>query len=407
MTDNKAVQSRLRGLGALTRTISPIGWQLMGIVVLWFVYCSTIDAVSAAVMRDPGHVVWPGWSTDQIFHLYQPDLPALPPLARFDSVWYYSIATEGYAPASGWGRSNASFMPLYGLMMRWVGHAFGIEPYRAGIYISRTSLLVSMVLLYLYAHEKRSANSPPPWAPVMALLFYPTAYILVSVYSESTFLALSLATFFLADRKRYLPAAVTAFLAGLTRAHVVALIPALGLLALSQWKPRQWRTYLSFLPALGATAAPISIGVYFKRTFNDYFHYFEVKKSFGFVTGGPRVTWPSMVYAFNEAQRHGHFGALYTHMEAPVGLLLVVSTAILLWQKKWPEAALVSVTLMLQIVAGPLWGLPRYSILLFPMFMLISRLQRRPMLWHAYLFAGAVLQTAIMINFVNLRGPAP
>src|SRR5919205_2114496 len=47
--------------------------------------------------------------------------PVLAPLARWDSVWYLTIADSGY----GGSTARAAFFPLYPLLVRALGTVFG------------------------------------------------------------------------------------------------------------------------------------------------------------------------------------------------------------------------------------------------------------------------------------------
>src|SRR5512134_1183595 len=46
--------------------------------------------------------------------------------ARYDSGWYYGIASQGYTYVEG-GRSNLAFFPLYPTLMGWGGRLLGAE----------------------------------------------------------------------------------------------------------------------------------------------------------------------------------------------------------------------------------------------------------------------------------------
>src|SRR3954447_17472948 len=64
--------------------------------------------------------------------------PVLAPLARWDSVWYLTIADSGY----GGSTPRAAFFPLYPALVRAVGTLFGA---------SRAALLVAAFVVSLVA----------------------------------------------------------------------------------------------------------------------------------------------------------------------------------------------------------------------------------------------------------------
>ena len=381
---------------------SHAGRGLFGVIMLWAVHAYAVYVLANAISHDPGQALWPNWRQD--LHGWVTDVNAVPPVARFDSVWYYSIATDGYPGTQGLAVYNAGFLPLYGLLMRWVGAGLGMEPYLAGVWISRIATLVGLILLYLYA-LRRPELKATPWAPVAALLFFPTGYLLVSVYAEALFFACLMATFYFAERRWFLAAFVAAFFAGLTRAHVLALIPAMFVLGVIKF--REKRSVAVALPMLGGITAILSLGYYFKRVANDPLLYVHRKAFFGSATGGPLVTIATTRATIRDALERGTLGATYTLLEFPCAVILSVAALYCVWKKHWAEAVLLAGTVGLNMMAGSLWGLPRYSIVMFPLFLLIGRLAKRPLVFSAYMVVGALTQALLLANYVNFRAPAP
>src|SRR5215210_8348823 len=76
--------------------------------------------------------------------------PLLSPLARWDSVWYLRIADSGYEGDS----SRAAFFPLYPLLVRALGTAFGGSHAAllvAAFMISLAAFLGALVVLHRLA----------------------------------------------------------------------------------------------------------------------------------------------------------------------------------------------------------------------------------------------------------------
>ncbi len=61
----------------------------------------------------------------------------------------------------------------------------------------------------------------------------------------------------------------------------------------------------------------------------------------------------------------------------------------------------------MSFTCGILDALPRYSLALFPLFIVLGKLRRWPMIWHVYLITGAMLQACLIIHYVSFRLPAP
>ncbi len=379
---------------------------LLALCTLWAVYITAVQFIADTTVHDPGMAVSPNFRNE--LHGYTPSPAGAPALARWDSVWYQSIASEGYPAPHGLGVYNVAFLPLYGLLMRSVAAVCHLGVLDAGVWVSRVALLGTMALLWFQARS-RSTAAQDAWAPVAALLAFPSAFLLTSVYAEATFLLFALAAWVLADRRRWVLAFAVAFAAGITRMHALALLPGLFVHGLATWWPERRRpaALAAFLPAAGVAAGLGALAGYFQHVAHDPLLYFHRKVFFGSVTGGPAAAWTSSVRNFREALDRHTFGALYTLLEIPCALLLLGSAGVLLARRRYGEAVYVLCTVGLSAAAGSLWGIPRYSLFVFPVFLLAIRPSRRPALWTGYLVVSALLQTCLLVNYVNLRPPAP
>ena len=158
------------------------------------------------------------------------------PAARWDAVWYLTIAHDGYGTPAD--HAQAAFYPLYPLLMRALGWA--LTPLLAGILISLACFLVALALLHrLTALElgEREARGA-----VLLTAFFPTALFFSAVYSESLFLLVSVGAFLAARQGRWAWAGALGGLAALTRnSGVLLLVP---LLVLFLYGPRADRSAL-------------------------------------------------------------------------------------------------------------------------------------------------------------------
>jgi hypothetical protein len=149
------------------------------------------------------------------------------PAARWDSVWYLTIAHDGYGTASS--HPQAAFYPLYPLLMRAGGWIVG-SPLLAGVLISLACFLGALVLLHrLVALELGPQHARPT---LLLVAFFPTALFFSAVYSEALFLLVSVGAFLAARRERWAWAGALGALAALTRNSGVLLLLPLVLLFL-------------------------------------------------------------------------------------------------------------------------------------------------------------------------------
>lgn len=114
--------------------------------------------------------------------------------------------------------------------------------------VSTLSCTLALALLYILT-QSYFGPAAAKWS-VVALAAYPTALFLIAPYSESLFLALTLATFLAARERRWWLAGGLGFLAGLARPNGMIISAAL-LLAWKEWRevrPSLFdRRFVSFL----------------------------------------------------------------------------------------------------------------------------------------------------------------
>src|SRR5712692_590654 len=136
-------------------------------------------------------------------------------LARWDSAWYYSIATDGYHwDPLVFRHQNVVFFPLYPVLMRLGGLFLG-GPLAAGLVVSLAAFGGAMALLYRLAVLELGERYAGP--AVLLVSTYPFAIFYSAVYTESLFLFLSVGTFYAMRRNHLLLAALAGVAAGLTR----------------------------------------------------------------------------------------------------------------------------------------------------------------------------------------------
>ncbi len=140
------------------------------------------------------------------------------PLARWDSTWYLAIAKWGY----GHGQpARTTFFPLYPLMIRGLGVVLRSDLI-AGVVISLVCFAIGLWLLYrLTALELDDERAR---ACVMLIAFCPMAYYFSAVYTESLFLALSVGCVYQARLGRWAWASVLGALAAASRNTGVVLV---------------------------------------------------------------------------------------------------------------------------------------------------------------------------------------
>jgi hypothetical protein len=379
--------------------------QLAGIVAFWLAYVLAIEAFAWVLLHDPLHGVVPDFEAQM--HNFVGPASTLPSLCRWDCAWYVNIANGAY-PGTGDAANNIAFFPFYPLVMRAVGYLFAIKPVWAGAWISRLSLLGSMVLLFDTARAF-GLKDDERWAAVVALVFSPDAFVLLSGYADGFFLFLSLAAFCLALRGHPLLACVPAACAGITRIHGIPFAVALAVFgAIRVWKAEdKKRALIDLAPAVACGVSILGLMAYFFRTTHDPIIFVHVQHYFGKNGGGLGETLAALKQTWGAYMPPDSLGNLYWGLQSALAVVWCGTIVALAYTRSWVALAYVGAAYAMALTSGTHWGGWRYLAEVFPTWFAIARLQRWRGVWTGWLFAGAMLQFCFLVNFVALRPPGP
>jgi hypothetical protein len=180
---------------------------------------------------------------------------------RWDAVHYLNLARLGYF---GVGVGESVFYPLYPAIVSVIAPLVAMHTIVAGLIVSTMASVAAFAMLYLLA-EDAFGPAAARWA-VFALGVYPTAFFLLAPFTESLFLALTLAAFVAAGGRRWWLAGVLGALASLARGPGIFTPVALACVA---WRQRpQWRATafsrpVPPLPVVAGLILPIAGGAAF------------------------------------------------------------------------------------------------------------------------------------------------
>ncbi len=322
------------------------------------------------------------------------------PLARWDSAWYLAIAQGGYDH----NPERTTFFPLYPMLVRGVGEVFRSDLI-AGVVISLVCFAVGLVVLYrlteLELGDERARIC------VMLLAFSPMAYFFSAVYTESLFLALSVGCIYQARRGRWAWAGVLGAIAAASRNTGVVLVVPIVLFFL--YGPRADRAGPLNPPAgllgrlrprypLGrelswALLVPIGLVAYIlflALTTGDGLTPFSAEQYWYHHFAGPLGgVWEGAVAAWDGIRQLLHGPAPPVYFTAAGGNPLTVAGQNLMLfgflvlgfvafvgvVRRLPFAyaaytfAAIAPALSYPITPQPLDSLPRYEVVLFPLFM--------------------------------------
>jgi Mannosyltransferase (PIG-V) len=302
---------------------------------------------------------------------------------RWDGVHYVAIAQHGYRTAA-----DTVFFPLYPLLIHIVSWVTRSEVL-AGVLISLAAFVVALILLHRLAREELGNRAAD--ATVLILAFAPLSFFFSAVYTESLFLAFSVAAFYLARHERFAFASMAA--AGATLTHLEGIV-LIAPLALMYWQTARERSPTRKLIAV--QAAPLLLPAVALAGFVVYLrlHGYAWTAPLSNETGNYHVQFTGPLITLARAISAGLTGLWQTlHGSTPLATgdnspfspgfqnlvyLVIVSICVVTFAGAWrrlPKAYCLYTALVLIVcTSGPVEGDPlhafdRYVLVLFPLWM--------------------------------------
>jgi hypothetical protein len=363
-------------------------WVFLGVRTLLFVLSAVGVGLIPLPFDQPTSV--PGW-------------PARPPdrgweavftaTERQDALWYLRLATDGYREDD----LSAAFFPMYPAIVRTVALVPGVGPLGAALLVSNAAAFGA--LLMLHALTRLELGRAAARRTILFIALFPTAFFLLSPYSESLFLLLSVSAFWFGRRDRWGWAAVLGASAALTRSVGVLLLLGLGAEALRQWRSEG----RSPLPRLTAAAAvilgPLLYGAYWLAAFGNVWAPLDAQRAWQRQTSFFLLT----VWRAVDAAWDFHF---YYLLDVLVVAFAIAGVALAVRHvaSSYSVYAIASILLPLTFPFPdrPLLSMPRFVLVVFPAFWGFAAVAaRRPGVATAVVAGGAAGYGVLTVLFVN------
>lgn len=287
---------------------------------------------------------------------------------RWDSFWYLDIVNNGYHLNENNTLANVVFFPVYPALIKILGTVLLGNFVLAGWILSVVFLFLSCA--YLHKFVKQFHPEIDPELPILLMLIFPTAFFFNVVYTESIFLFVTIATFYYAFRKNFYLAGLIAFIGALTHSNGVFLaLPILWkIVEENGWKemlaPKMWK---KLTPVVFAPIGSFLFLGYDYWKFGDPMLFFKIQSAWG---RSFTINWE-------------HF-SLFSHpsiVNMCIDIFLavfIISAVVVVWRKLSPLYAIfMSTTLIAAFTSGTLMSVGRYSLVMFPLFILLAKLGNR------------------------------
>ncbi|HET9029367.1 MAG TPA: mannosyltransferase family protein [Candidatus Aquilonibacter sp.] len=289
---------------------------------------------------------------------------------RWDAVHYLDIATKGYAG------TDMAFFPLFPTLIRIVG-SIGGNHLVAGLIIANVSFFFGLLFLYkLLEHEYDRTVAR---RGIFYVSIFPSAVFFSAVYTESLFFMLTVASFYYMRMHRWWMAGLIGFFAAMTRVEGVLLAVPFLIEWYDQFKNAGITTWSSLRQLLAGALIPCGLAIYMAylwvlRGDPLYFSHVQIHWNRHFAP-----PWVSVINAF-EKIAHATQGQTVANQSLEIVFTaLMVGVLIAGWRSLRPSyIAYMALSVLIPMSTSSLMSMPRFALVLFPMFAILARWGERP-----------------------------
>ena len=314
-------------------------------------------------------------------------------LSHWDGRWFIRVATEGYTEKS------AAFFPLYPSLIKLLQN-LSIDPQIGALLISNIAFF--LVLVVFYRLLSRDYDHEIAVRSLWYLGLFPTAFYFSALYTESLYLLFVLLTLYLGRSRRWFLAALCGLLAGLTRNLGLFLVVPL---LYEYWKQENLSLKnLSFEKIRSAfwfaliPAGLVGFMYYFWFVLGNPLAFAAAQK---FWKRGLDFPWASIYGAIiNITKSNNLMNLVFT--------LLALGILVLAVKRIRPSYTLYMffgfvIPLSSPAVHSPLMSMPRFILVLFPIYLVLALVIRREQIHWTWVTLSSMSMIFLTMMFTNSR----
>lgn len=289
--------------------------------------------------------------------------------SNFDGSYYLRISRYGYEPLTHF------FFPLYPFLMHLISKYIFLKVdlltlQIAGVLIS--NLFAFLSIWGFYRLLKLDFDDRKTILSLLAFLLFPTSIFLVSVYTESLYLALTVWSFYFLRTKKLFKSSILGALLTATRIVGIALIPAF-LFEIDYKKINIKKILYLFSISFGL----IIYMIYLFYSTGNPLMFNTHGDNFGEYRSSEIIILPRVFYRYifkilpnlNYLYFKGTFPIL---LELSTAFLLLFSTIIGFFKLRKSYWVYLTIGFIMPTLYNSFVSLPRYALVLFPLFILIG-----------------------------------
>lgn len=287
------------------------------------------------------------------------------PWANFDGEHFMALAQFGYQ------EFTQAFFPLFPLIISISNYIPGdrlVILVQSGLLVSSISFLVA--LLFFYKLLRLDYNANFSLGVIFLLLVFPTSFYFDALYSESLFFLLICSSFYFLRTKHFFWASLLGFSACLTRVFGILIFISF-LLEVFIYKIPIKKSFWIFLIPFGL----ISYMVYLYFSVGDPLAFYNLQLIVGQQHQKGIVLFPQITYRYIKILFNSDLTPLLTTvlLEMVTGIIFLALPIIGYFKKIRLSYLFFAFSgYLLPTIQGSFSSLPRYVLVLFPSFIVLS-----------------------------------
>ncbi len=314
---------------------------------------------------------------------------------RWDAVHYIDIATTGYHG------TDMAFFPLYPLLIAGLGFLIG-NHLVAGLVISNVALFFG--LLYLYKLLEHEFDRDVARRGMFYCSIFPTALYFSAVYTEALFFMLTVASFYYMRERRWWVAGAIGLFAAMTRVEGVLLVVPFAI----EWftahrslreTPQERGALLDLLPI---ALIPVGLVLYMGYLWvlgGDPLYFSHVQVHWDRHLAAP---WTAVMNTIHKIAHSANPQTVANQTLELVFTALMIGVLLGGWRRLRPSyIAYMALSILVPLSTSSLMSMPRFALVLFPMFGILALWGRRASVNNAILAFSLPLLGLFTVLFAD------
>ena len=290
--------------------------------------------------------------------------------SNFDGLHYLDLAQFGYGYQHKTDMDYA-FFPVY----PWTVRTFNLfgNYLASGLFLSHVYLILA--LYFLYRLTALDFTKKVSRLTIMVILLFPTAFFFGSVYTESLFLLLTVLTFYLIRRQHFFLACVVAAIASATRITGIFLWPSI-IYEFWLMYGKDIKKSVNF-SALWLLLPPLGLFSFMRFQYlktGDPLFFFHIQSVFGGRTVDKLILLHQVFFRYFKMLIFTDWDPLYFTVVLELFSAVLIVTALIIFFRRirFSYWLFVLLSFLLPTFSGTFMSMPRFTLVLFPVFMVMA-----------------------------------